>query len=178
MVKSLVTLHGGSVEAQSEGLGKGTELTVRLPAARASLAPPAERVPRVAPAATAVAQQRVLVVDDNAHAAETLSAMLADAGHQVTVAPDGPTALQICNGGKLDLVILDIGLPGMDGFEVARRLRRSVAGSGPFLVALTGYGGQPYRERALAAGFDMHLLKPVSVEALQDLLRGAAGRAR
>jgi CheY-like chemotaxis protein len=177
VVRSLVERHGGTVEATSEGLGKGAVLTVRLPVAAARPeAPTDHEPPRSSVTESALRIRRVLVVDDNRHAAETLGAVLAEGGYEISVAHDGPTALQLCEDRPVDLAILDLGMPGMDGFEVARRLRERFRSGGPILVALTGYGGSAYRDRALATGFDVHLLKPVSPEAIHALLREARRR--
>jgi signal transduction histidine kinase len=172
VVKGLVEQHGGTVTAASAGPGKGTEIVVLLPRAPA---PAATEVPPSSPAPPPAAPpRRVLVVDDNQHAAEMLSALLADAGHTVSIANDGPTALRLAEERAHDVVLLDLGLPGMDGFEVARRLRRSGGAARAALVAVTGYGGGEYRARAREAGFDLHVVKPISPEALAAILaRGA-----
>jgi PAS domain S-box-containing protein len=168
LVQKLVDLHGGSVRAISEGPGRGTEVTIRLPAvsprARSSarLAGPVDR-PATHPA-------RILVVDDNADAAESLVYLLRAAGHDVQMAHNGPSALQLAAVVQPHAVLLDIGLPGMNGYEVAERLRQQPADPRPLLVAITGYGQQDDRRRALEAGFDHHFVKPVDIHALESLL--------
>jgi PAS domain S-box-containing protein len=158
IVRNLVELHGGTVQAASEGLGMGSVFTVRLPVATeepaalesSSVADPVSRAP-----------QRILVVDDNEDALELLAEFLRNAGHVVTTAKDGPTALKIMRTFHADVAILDIGLPVMDGYELAGRLRAELGKELPRLIALTGYGQESDRARAREAGFDEHLTKPV-----------------
>jgi signal transduction histidine kinase len=167
LVKGLVEMHGGSVQALSEGPGKGSEFVVRLPAKVASGPDQGEDDDPV-PSAPAVGS-RVLIVDDNADSAESLAMLLAVRGHEVRTAPDGPAALDAAEEFRPEAVILDIGLPGMDGYEVARRLRgRGLANA--FLVAVTGYGADEDRLRAEEAGFDAHLVKPADPDTLERLL--------
>jgi len=167
IVKTLVQLHGGSVAAASDGPGCGARFSVRLP-----LAPQAAVLQKSdGPAATSTARPaRILVVDDNADAAETLAALLNDAGHDVGIAPDGPAALESLDAFAPEIALLDIGLPGMDGYELAGRLRSDPRLPGLRLVALTGYGRDLDRARALATHFDEHLVKPVSAERLIDTI--------
>jgi PAS domain S-box-containing protein len=165
MVKSLVQMHGGSVEASSEGQGRGSEFIVKLPLSSAW-----REAPVAAPAsAEAIRALRALVVDDNVDAAESLSLVLEMFGHEVTMAHDGPSALEMALATRPDLVLLDIGLPGMDGYEVAERLRQSGL-ERTVLVALTGYGREEDMARSREAGFDHHLVKPVDVATLQKVL--------
>jgi PAS domain S-box-containing protein len=166
VVRRLVELHGGSIEARSEGLGRGSEFVVSLREAAPAAAPPGRD------AAPARAARRILLVDDNLDLAELLSDELARAGHHVTVAHDGPGALEAAGRVAPDIVLLDIGLPGMDGYEVARRLRQRF-GAAPVLVALTGYGQEEDRRHSREAGFDHHLTKPVEPAVLQKLLADA-----
>lgn len=161
LVKRLVELHGGEVHAASEGLDRGSRFEVRLPLAAAGAAKEA-----AAPAEAGSGQLRILVVDDNQDAAESLQMVLEMQGHDVLVAHDGRKALEIASRERPDLVLLDIGLPGLDGYEVAARLRQDPATAEARLVALTGYGHEESRQRALAAGFDAHFAKPVAVGAL------------
>ncbi|HEX8434648.1 CHASE domain-containing protein, partial [Archangium sp.] len=159
LVKRLVEMHGGRVEAASEGVGQGSVFTVRLPLL------PAERVPVVSEASRPVQEvssegRRVLVVDDNVDAAELLGEVLELDGHQVSVVHDGMAALECMESFAPEVVFLDIGLPGLDGYEVARRLRRRPSGAAVRLVALTGYGQASDRQRSREAGFDTHLVKP------------------
>jgi CheY-like chemotaxis protein len=173
IVRSLVALHGGSVHAASDGAGRGAELTIRLPlAASADVQRTEVAVSRArAPAPDAI---RVLIVDDNPDAAETLAAALRLQGRAVEVAHDGPQALKAAHDFRPNVALLDIGLPVMDGYELARRLRWA-AGRDPLapplaLIALTGYGEQSDRERSREAGFVHHLVKPVDLDALMALL--------
>jgi PAS domain S-box-containing protein len=163
IVKSLITLHGGTVSASSDGVGKGSEFVVTLPLIAAG-APAVRAAGSIAPPFRPATQPRnILVVDDNQDAAELIAEALAAAGHDVRTAFDGPAALAISEEFDPDVVFLDIGLPVMDGYEVARRMRAS-DGKRVTLVAITGYGQEADRKRALAAGFDSHLVKPVPIE--------------
>ena len=173
IVRNLVELHGGTVRAESEGLGKGSTFTVRLPLA--TDAPPAvEHCPARAPAGRT--SRRILVVDDNEDALELLAEVLRAAGHVIMTAKDGPTALEAMKTFHADVAILDIGLPVMDGYELASRLRVELGDALPRLIALTGYGQASDRARAKRAGFAEHLTKPVDCGRLLGAL-DAAGRA-
>jgi CheY-like chemotaxis protein len=163
-VKALAELHGGSVEARSEGLGRGAEFRVLLPRA-ATL--PAETPVAVRPSVDAC---RILVVDDNRDAADMLAGLLTADGHQVHVAYDGEDALRVASAFRPQIGFLDIGMAGMDGYEVAGRLRSDSPVSDLFLVAITGWGQAADRERALSAGFDAHLTKPASPDEIAALL--------
>lgn len=167
LVGRLTALHGGSVEAHSDGPGTGSEFVVRLPRTEA----PAE-VPAPAPPRTLSGSSRVLVVDDSPDIADTLAELVESYGHEVRVAYEGAQALARAREEPPDLVLLDIGLPGMNGYQVARALRE-ILGTGPRLVALTGYGQAEDRQRAKEAGFDLHLTKPPRPETLEALLAGA-----
>jgi signal transduction histidine kinase/ActR/RegA family two-component response regulator len=172
LVRSLTQLHGGIVSAQSDGPGKGSTFTVRLPAideARALEENPAPGPRRGKPAA-ASSTERVLIVDDNADCALGFAEVIRLLGHEVEVAFDGPRALLLAARFKPTIALVDIGLPVMDGYEVARRLRAK-AGSDPLrLVAVTGYGEDANRAMSLEAGFDLHTVKPVELEGLRSLL--------
>ena len=174
IVRSLVVMHGGQVFARSEGAGRGSEFVVRLPAA--DLRQPAPTPPRGLPLlptpATTAARLRILIVDDNVDAADLLRDVLVSFGHDVTVANDGPTALPLAAATAFDLALLDIGLPVMDGYELAQQLRRLPGRGSCKLIAVTGYGQDADRRRALQVGFDRHLVKPVRVEELQHVLDG------
>jgi signal transduction histidine kinase/CheY-like chemotaxis protein len=162
LVRRITELHGGRVEAASEGTGHGSTFTVRLPA----LATP----PAPAPAASATAPsngraRRILVVEDNTDAREMLRHLLHLAGHDVHEAADGPGGLEAALRLRPDVALVDVGLPGFDGYQLARRVRGST-GPSIYLVALTGYGQPDDRRQAMEAGFDAHLVKPVNPEAL------------
>jgi two-component system CheB/CheR fusion protein len=160
-------MHGGTVEAQSEGAGRGSEFTVRLPAVPAGDEPPErrERPPPVAPL-----PRRFLVVDDNVDSAESLAELLSLNGHEVRTSHDGADALRAAQAQRPDVILLDIGLPQLDGYEVARRLRRLPDFQAVTLIAMTGYGQEEDRSRARDAGFDHHLVKPVGFEDIAGLL--------
>jgi PAS domain S-box-containing protein len=164
LVKALVELHAGKIEAQSPGVGKGAEFLVRLPVVPEVLPLKAES----APEPTKGRPLRVLVVDDNKDTVESLAMLLRRYGHAVSTADSGPAGLQAALDENLDAVLLDLGLPGIDGYEVARRLREKTAK--PLLLAMSGYGQAEDRERSQEAGFTYHLVKPVDPARLQDLL--------
>ena len=169
LVRSLVELHGGSVRAASAGTNAGSVFTVRLPLAGA----PAHPVPPVLTAAPAEAlpASSVLVVDDNRDAAETLAALLSMLGHSAPVANDGHQALRMLPSLMPDVIFLDLGMPGLSGYEVASAIRADARYAAVRLVALTGWGGESDRERTAQAGFDAHLTKPTTVEAIEHVLR-------
>lgn len=176
LVKHLIDLHGGTVVAESAGLGQGATFTVRLPLLETAAA--AGGRPKQA-SSSAQDRLRIMVVDDNADAGDTLAALLQSAGHDVQVAYDGPQALDLAPRHPPQVFILDIGLPGMDGTELAQRLRATPVGRGAVLIALTGYGQDADREKSARAGFDHHLVKPVDPDVLFSLLDrvAAAGSA-
>jgi signal transduction histidine kinase/DNA-binding response OmpR family regulator len=184
LVKHLVELHGGRVWAASEGLGKGTEVIVALPAhveAGAVMQPapaPVQRAP--APSGADGGPSRILVVDDLAASAETLMMLLQMEGFEVRIAHEGQAALEIAQEFRPDVVLLDIGLPGMNGFEVANRLRSQPECREALLIALTGYGEAESRNRSAAAGFDFHMVKPADVNLLLTMIANPreARRAR
>ena len=169
LVRRLVELHGGSVTAESPGVGLGSTFTVRLPAAQ-GLGGPAPEPAAPGSAAAAAHVFRVLVVDDNVDAAESLAALLEIEGHATRVAHGGDEALAVAREFRPEVVFLDIGMPGKDGYEVARELRRDPQTRDTVLVALTGWGAQDDRARSRSAGFDHHLTKPASLGAVVDLL--------
>ena len=167
IVRSLVALHGGAVAVRSDGIGHGSEFEVRLPAC--DRIAPAAQVP--SETADGAASRRILIVDDNSDAAEMLAEALAAMGHQTRVAFDGPSGLDAATGFAPDIAFLDIGLPAMDGYELARRMRAELASPHLRLVALTGYGQQSDRERSAAAGFDSHLVKPINLSAVASTIK-------
>jgi signal transduction histidine kinase len=169
LVRSLVELHGGSVSATSRGRGQGSEFVIRLPAAPAGSV--ASIVREVQPAARPFGRScRILVVDDNVDVARTLAEGLRSLGSVVVEAFDGPSALAIAESFAPELALLDIGIPEMDGYELARRLRAMPVTSDIRLVALTGFGQDADRQRSSAAGFDEHLVKPVELATLREIL--------
>ncbi len=161
-------MHGGSVRAFSPGLNQGSEFVVRLPVLTSAV--PAAKCNGKMPAPKPASPRRVLVVDDNIDGAESLAMVLQFSGHEVRCVHDGLSGLSAAEDFEPDLILLDIGLPGMDGFEVARQLRRRPRFKNVFLVALTGYGRDEDRRLAEEAGFDLHLVKPVDPDTLTRLL--------
>jgi signal transduction histidine kinase/ActR/RegA family two-component response regulator len=173
LVKRIIELHGGRVEARSEGPGRGAEFELRTPCCatvEASPSPQGRGADRPAP------RRRVLVVDDNADAAETLMQLLELEGHQVRTACEGAAALRIAADFHPDALLLDIGLPGIDGRELARALRARPDTRDALIVAISGYGREEDIQRSRAAGFDHHLVKPVDLAALEAVLAGSASR--
>ncbi len=173
IVRSLVEMHRGRVYAESDGRGHGAEFVVELPRVAAPPKASDKRpTPRQLPAASRL---RVLVVDDNVDAAESLREVVEELGHEVHVVHDGYAAVETARALRPELVLLDIGLPGIDGYETARRLRQDGAAAG-LLVAVTGYGQGTDRTRSLGAGFAHHLVKPVQLDELVETVRAAEGR--
>jgi len=170
LVQRLVQLHGGDVVASSAGAGQGSQFRVLLPClgdgATAVMEPEGGQL------AAAAVPRRILVVDDNVDVVETTTMLLSLSGHQVRSAKDGLQALHVASEFRPDVVLLDIGLPLMDGYEVARRLRQTPQTAGALLIALTGYGQQGDRQRGKDAGFDGHMLKPVDPHALARMIDG------
>jgi PAS domain S-box-containing protein len=167
LVRRIVELHGGRVWAHSDGPGRGSTFSVRLPVATGHRQ---ERVPMPVGTPATGRTRRVLVVDDNLDAAEMLGALLRHAGHEVRVAGDGPAALDVAAEFRPDVALLDIGLPGMDGYELARALRLDPALPAIVLIALTGWGQEEDKKRARDAGFDGHLTKPADPEQVMRLV--------
>jgi signal transduction histidine kinase/ActR/RegA family two-component response regulator len=167
VVRSLVEMHHGTVQVKSEGPGKGSEFSVHLPVVEADKkrrAKPAPRSKRVSST-----PREVLLVEDNPDSRRALRRLLSIYGHRVVTAEDGPKGLDLATRQKPEIAMLDIGLPGMDGFELGRRLR-DLYGKDVFLIALTGYGQPEDRVRALDAGFDLHLVKPVNPDKLLGII--------
>jgi CheY-like chemotaxis protein len=167
-VSGIVSLHGGSIEAHSAGPQRGSEFVVRLPVAAAQEEAASAAAPPDTPAA--VITRRVLVVDDNADSAEALALLLRVEGHHVETAPDGPAALAAAERLRPEAMLIDIGMPGMDGCEVCGRIRTQPWGSGILMVAQTGWGQPQDRDRTRAAGFDAHLTKPVDPAVVHEML--------
>jgi CheY-like chemotaxis protein len=166
LVRSLVEMHGGAVHAESPGPGQGSTFVIDLPLA----ATVEVRAADDAPPAAAATGLRILVVDDNVDAAETLAMLLELRGNQIHIAHDGIAAVAAATAFRPQLVFLDIGLPGISGYEVARRLRADPALDQPMLVALTGWGADDDRRQTRDAGFDYHLVKPVDASKITEVL--------
>jgi CheY-like chemotaxis protein len=178
LVQRIVTLHGGRVEARSEGTGKGSEFIVRLPMLEPDdLRPPTAHSGQPDLAAPFVEAHRrtILVVDDNLDSAETLAQLLVIMGNSVHIAHDGPQAIELTATKQPDVIFLDIGLPGMSGYETARRIRNQPSAKRSLMIALTGLGRDDDRRRSLDAGFDHHLVKPLHHEQLLALLTQPPG---
>jgi PAS domain S-box-containing protein len=167
LARRLVELHDGTIEAHSEGAGKGSEFIVRLPRAAEAPAPGPE--PTAATEAPA-RPLKVLVVDDNDDTAEMMGALLEMTGHKVEIAHSGPAALEAAAVHRPHVILLDIGLPGLDGFQVAQRLREDPAMEGVVLIATSGYGQEEDKRRSRETGFDHHLVKPVDFQRLREIL--------
>jgi PAS domain S-box-containing protein len=173
LTKGLVELHGGKIEAYSAGPGRGSEFVVRLPGKHL---PETNRdVLKSVADSPASVSRRILIADDNRDAADTLAELLRMEGHEVTLVNDGPTALAAFGAFRPGVVLLDIGMPGLSGYEVARKMRDSEPESGVTLIAITGWGQENDKERAFAAGFDYHLTKPVDLQRVAELLRREDG---
>jgi signal transduction histidine kinase/ActR/RegA family two-component response regulator len=170
LVRRLVEMHGGTVEVSSEGPDRGSEFTIRLPAFAETTPTAPIRGNGAIPLPAQGASCRILVVDDNEDSARTLAKLLRQQGHDVSVAHDGPSAVESASALLPDVVLLDIGLPGLNGYDVARRIREDCRENHPFLVAITGYGQDSDRHRSREAGFDSHLIKPVDLDQLRRLL--------
>jgi len=165
VVRRLVELHGGTVVGHSAGGGRGSSFEVRLPRSSGHLAPEVTPLFGDRPAAL-----RIVLVEDHADTRESLRILLEQEGHEVSVAEDGPAGFERILAERPDLAIVDIGMPGFDGLELARRMRAAAFDPAPTLVALTGYGGSDNRAQALAAGFDHYFVKPFDVAAFRAWL--------
>jgi PAS domain S-box-containing protein len=168
LARSIVGLHGGTVHALSDGTNKGSEFVVRLPIVdgpdRDSEQPEDKTIPGP------IQRRRILVVDDNTDSVETMATLIGLSGHEIAMANDGETALEVATSFRPEIILLDVGLPGMHGYEVARRLRAIPENKKLVIVALTGYGQEEDRQRAMDAGFDYHFVKPVDFTALEALI--------
>jgi CheY-like chemotaxis protein len=176
LVRTFVELHGGSVAAHSEGAGRGAEFIIRLPTTNAA-EPAAEPAPRPERRVDVHDKQRILVVDDNQDAARTLTLLLNKIGFECQSAFDGPSALSLADEFDPHAIVLDLGMPGMDGLQVARRLRAPPQPSNALLIALTGWDKDEDRRNTREAGFDHHLAKPVQLDTLQKLLQSLEERS-
>jgi CheY-like chemotaxis protein len=178
LVRNLVAMHGGNIEAHSDGPGRGSEFTVRLPmpdddAAETATAAHAQ----TAPERTNGSSRRILVVDDNKDSADSLGRLLKIMGNEIRLAHDGPSALEAAAAFRPDVVLMDIGLPGMSGYDVARRMRQMSEVKDAVLVAQTGWGQDEDKRRSNEAGFNHHLVKPIDGAALRALLENL-GKAK
>jgi CheY-like chemotaxis protein/two-component sensor histidine kinase len=173
IARELVEAHGGTIEAQSAGAGKGSEFTIRMPLADAQRDAPSGEEPDSHPE-----QLSILVVDDNQDAADSLTEVLAAQGHNAQAAYGGEEAIRLAMQGRFEVALVDIGMPTVDGLEVARRIASSPAGEHTLLVAVTGWGANADRDRSREAGFAYHLTKPVDYDTLGALLATAARRKR
>jgi CheY-like chemotaxis protein len=172
LVKSLVEMHGGTVSASSGGLGKGSEFVVRLPVRTAPSRPETSIEPNGRPRSEALLPRgRILVVDDNVDSAGSMAKVLHRLwGQETAVAHDGPEALETAQRFRPDVILLDIGLPGMSGYEVADRLRETLSGPMPLIIAMTGLGHEDDLLRSRDCGFHHHLIKPVDLDLLRTLI--------
>jgi CheY-like chemotaxis protein/anti-sigma regulatory factor (Ser/Thr protein kinase) len=162
--RRLVELHGGTIAAASDGHGRGAQFTVRLPVETTATPPPAPAAP------TPERSRNILIIEDNDDARESLRLLLESLGHRVIEAGDGQRGLALALHHRPEVALIDLGLPGMDGYEVARALRASPGGKTAVLIAVTGYGQVEDRRRSTEAGFDAHLVKPVSQSLLSSLI--------
>jgi signal transduction histidine kinase/ActR/RegA family two-component response regulator len=174
IARNLAELHGGGIEARSDGLGRGSEFVVRLPALPASA--DVQPVSEATDTGVRAGATRVLIVDDNPDVAESLSMILEILGHHVRAVHAGAQALDAARANRPDVMLIDIGLPGMNGYDVARAVRAETALAGVVLVALTGYGTDEDKARSFAAGYDHHLVKPINLDALRSVV-GRVGAA-
>jgi CheY-like chemotaxis protein len=174
LAQNMVRLHGGSIEARSDGLGRGSVFTVRLPCASEAQLPAAVSNDPANGAYLPAISRRVLVVDDNADAAESLGMVLNLLGHQAQLACNGAEALRIAADFQPEIIFLDIGLPGMDGYEIAGHIRRGLGMTTARLIALSGFGTEQDRRRSMESGFDAHVIKPLDPDRLPELLNDPA----
>lgn len=168
LVRRLTEMHGGTVEVTSEGPGRGSEFTVRIPVLQE--VQPGSAGQAIGPGPVAAAKRRILIVDDNRDAAESLGMMLRLMGNEVRTAHDGLAAVEVADAYRPEMILLDIGLPKLNGYDACRRIREQPWSNGTVIVALTGWGQEEDRRRSQEAGFDHHLVKPVEVDNLTKLL--------
>ncbi len=174
LARRLVEMHGGSIRARSGGAGCGSTFEVRIPILRGLVEPiePEASLPSQLVAAPPSAALRIVLIDDNADIRETMQQLLECLGHEVAVAADGPSGVELVLDRRPQVALVDIGLPGLDGYQVARKLRAALPAGQLRLVAMTGFGQSSDRDQALAAGFDSHLIKPARTDQIQRALRG------
>jgi CheY-like chemotaxis protein len=176
LVKRLVEMHDGTISAESKGTGQGACFSVRLPLT--DKRPAQEEQASVKEHSDGKGALQILVVDDNVPSAQTIGWMLELIGHTPTLAHDGPEAMKLARSLNPDVILLDIGLPGMTGYDVCRALRQEPEFAGTLFVAQTGWGQDKDKNEAFAAGFDHHLVKPVNMQQFTELLTGIAPKAR
>jgi CheY-like chemotaxis protein len=174
LARRLVEMHGGAISARSGGLGRGSTFEVRVPVLidGPERIFPEESLPTTIIASTPASALRIVLIDDNPDIRETMQQLLECLGHEVAVASDGPSGVELVLDQKPQVALVDIGLPGFDGYQVARRLRAEIPAAELRLVAMTGFGQSSDRDEALAAGFDSHLIKPARTDQIQRALRG------
>jgi CheY-like chemotaxis protein len=171
LVKRLVEMHGGRIEAHSDGLGRGSEFTVRLPVAGSQPVPGLHSGSDAGEEVSAcAAKYRILIVDDNRLSAKSTAMLLRLMGHELATAHDGIEGMERARTFRPDVILLDIGLPNVNGYEAARRIRGESWGKSVFLVAVTGFGQEEDRRRSLEAGFDYHMVKPINIDELEKKL--------
>ena len=178
LARGLVEMHGGRIEAFSEGPGQGSEFTIRLPRTLSGAAEAAQPRQTPEPSCRDARQLRVLVVDDSVDSAESMAIILEMSGHDVRKAHNGPDALRTASDYGPDVILMDIGMPGMSGHEVAQTMRETSATRDVILIAMTGYGRQVDRDQSRAAGFDHHLVKPLDFEKLNEVLTASASAGK
>lgn len=174
IVRRTVEMHGGTIEARSDGPGHGSEFIIRLPLSEGPPEPKVRKEPSAKKAGNS--KKNILIVDDNPDQVSSLAMLLEDMGHKVHTAENGPDALETITKFKADIALIDIGLPGMDGYEIARRIREQPQFDETVLVAQTGWGQDEDRRRSKEAGFSYHLVKPIAPEELERIINGAEGR--
>jgi CheY-like chemotaxis protein len=172
LARSIVELHNGTLEAQSDGVDRGSKFVIRVPALAAA-EPVAAQPPEATWPSASLIRRRVLVVDDNADAAQTLATVMRQIGHDVQVAGGGEEALRIAAGYRPEVILMDLGMPGMNGLETVRRLRQSDVKPAPYIIAVTGWGKPEDVALTRDAGFDQHLMKPVDERRLAELIGGS-----
>ncbi|HEU5061293.1 MAG TPA: response regulator [Kofleriaceae bacterium] len=175
LARRLVEMHGGTIRARSDGIGRGSTFEVLIPLlaeGRPEILAPEESMPSALIAASPAAALRIVLIDDNADIRETMQQLLECLGHEVAVAADGPSGVELVLDRRPQVALVDIGLPGLDGYQVAKKLRAALPADQLRLVAMTGFGQSSDRDQALAAGFDSHLIKPARTDQIQRALRG------